>query len=143
MPVKYDSLLPEKAWHRDAPPPRYSEIDERTPLFVKTEEPVKHVFGLRRSSLLLILYMLFYLVYLVTGGLVFAVLEAPEEEDLKISVMASKKAFLTANPCVKGESNIVEKNLYELFFGCFSRLILREVCCGHFIHVCCCSIATK
>lgn len=101
MSVKYGAK--SEKW-KDSPPPQYTEFDERTPLITdKTKENVKHIFGLRRSSLLLILYGLFYVVYLITGGLVFTVLEAPEEDEVKKSIIDAKKAFLDANPCVQGK----------------------------------------
>lgn len=81
-------------------PPCYDDIDEETPLL--GELPVKQVMGLRRSSLLLFLYLLFYVVYLGTGGLVFAVLEGPIEAELRDEVAEAQTAFLARNPCVSG-----------------------------------------
>lgn len=118
MSLKYGVKGENWKWSQDdAPPPRYSEIDETTPLVLKksNKENVKQVFGLRRSSLLLILYLLFYLVYLITGGLVFTVLEAPEEEEVKKSIIDAKKAFLASNPSVKGKENNV-KDISFVFF---------------------------
>lgn len=102
-------------WVMDAPP-RYSQIDEGTPLLAKKcEANFKHVLGMRRSSLLLILYIIFYVVYLVTGGLVFAVLEAPEEEDLRLSVLKMKEDFLSAHLCVTGRTVWIYNKLnYEI-----------------------------
>lgn len=85
-------------------PPCYDDIGEDTPLLGKEyTPPVKQVLGLRRSSLLLGLYLLFYVVYLVTGGLVFAVLEGPYEAELRDDIAAFRNGFLARNPCVAGK----------------------------------------
>lgn len=85
------------------PPPRYEEIDEKKPLLSKESyENVKQVLGMRRSTFLLILYLVFYGVYLITGGLVFAVLEGPGEEEVRQLLIGARIKFLKENPCVKG-----------------------------------------
>jgi len=87
-------------------PPLY--YDEETPLLrpstshPQDDDSIKQVLGLRRSSLLFSLYFLFYVVYLATGGLIFAVLEGPVEADLRDEVEAARKVFLKNNPCVEG-----------------------------------------
>lgn len=80
-------------------PPCYDDLDEGTPLLGKGE--VKQVLGLRRSSLLLSLFLMFYIVYLVFGGLVFAIIEGPVEAALREEVAAAQNDFLARNPSVK------------------------------------------
>lgn len=92
------------AGHYERPPPSYTEIDENKLLLSKeSDENVKQVLGMRRSTFLLCLYLVFYGVFLVTGGLVFAVLESPGEEEVKISLIKARAKFLEENPCVKGK----------------------------------------
>jgi hypothetical protein len=70
---------------------------------------------------LLTLYVVFYLVYLITGGVVFAALEAPEERAVKSVLARTRRIFLETHPCVSGTLNI---SLFEVFFfSDFPRLL--------------------
>ena len=60
------------------------------------------VFGCRRSSILLCLYGIFYAVYLATGGLIFATLESPVEQEFRQDVIHARQQFLKDHPCVTG-----------------------------------------
>jgi hypothetical protein len=62
---------------------------------------------MRRSSLLLTLYIVFYFVYLITGGVVFAAVEAPEENAVRSALVTARRIFLETHPCVSGTSEIV------------------------------------
>ncbi|KAK7873201.1 hypothetical protein R5R35_006411 [Gryllus longicercus] len=64
---------------------------------------LRRVLGVRRSSLLLALFALFYGVYLATGGLVFAALEAPGEAAVRARFLGARAAFLQRHPCVADE----------------------------------------
>jgi hypothetical protein len=73
---------------------------------------------MRRSSLLLTLYVVFYSVYLITGGVVFAAVEAPVENDVRSALVTARRIFLENHPCVTGTSEIVvsEFNVVELLW---------------------------
>ncbi|XP_066995820.2 potassium channel subfamily K member 1 isoform X2 [Anabrus simplex] len=71
-----------------------------------TRAHVRQVLGVRRSSLLLLLYVVFYVAYLVTGGLVFAALESPAEMHLKNKVNNARNAFLERYSNVKGYGHV-------------------------------------
>ncbi|KAL1138669.1 hypothetical protein AAG570_008731 [Ranatra chinensis] len=60
----------------------------------------RRLLGIRRSSVLLTLYSIGYLLYLVAGATVFAALEAPEEKALKVALQESRRRFLDEYPCV-------------------------------------------
>ncbi|EEB18516.1 hypothetical protein Phum_PHUM517290 [Pediculus humanus corporis] len=82
--------------------------DERTPLLVLNNyyyKDVKKVFGIRRSSALFILYVIFYAAYLIAGGIIFTVLEKPEEEEIKKYLVRARHVFLNDNNCVQGKKN--------------------------------------
>lgn len=98
-------------------PPSYDEIDEETPLL--GSGPVKQVLGLRRSQFLLSLYLLFYVVYLVTGGLIFAVLEGPIEAELRDEVYDLRNDFLARHPSVSGEHYFPPSLRPLIHFPCF------------------------
>ncbi|KAK6641298.1 hypothetical protein RUM44_013007 [Polyplax serrata] len=103
------------AGHYERPPPSYTEIDENKLLLSKeSDENVKQVLGMRRSTFLLCLYLVFYGVFLVTGGLVFAVLESPGEEEVKISLIKARAKFLEENPCVKAAPLTGEEDFFRL-----------------------------
>lgn len=63
---------------------------------------VRELLGVRRSSVLLLLFVGFYFVYLVAGGVVFAALEAPAEAQLKTSLLRDRRVFLDQHACVTG-----------------------------------------
>ncbi|XP_039288120.1 potassium channel subfamily K member 1 isoform X1 [Nilaparvata lugens] len=64
---------------------------------------LRRVLGIRRSSSLLILYVVFYVVYLAAGGVIFASLESPIERQTMENLIHAKRAFLNRNPCVTDE----------------------------------------
>ncbi|KAG8212738.1 hypothetical protein J437_LFUL019678 [Ladona fulva] len=78
-----------------------------------TAPALRQLLGVRRSSLLLMVYMLFYISYLATGGLVFSAMEEPLERSTRLRVESAKDAFLQKNPCVTGRngSMSVEANV--------------------------------
>jgi hypothetical protein len=82
--------------------PSRTPDEERQLMFQQQRAHIRQVLGLRRSSLLLTLYVVFYLVYLVTGGVVFAALEAPEEKAVISALTTARRIFLETHPCVSG-----------------------------------------
>ena len=76
--------------------------DEKQLMYQRERAHIRQVLGVRRSSLLLSLYVLFYVVYLITGGVVFAALEAPEERIVKTALTNARKIFLSKHPCLSG-----------------------------------------
>jgi hypothetical protein len=48
------------------------------------------------------IFVLFYAVYLATGGLIFASLEGPIEMELRMDVAEARRDFLKKHPCVTG-----------------------------------------
>jgi hypothetical protein len=81
--------------------------EERQLLFHQHAAHIRQVLGIRRSSLLLTLYVVFYFVYLITGGVVFAAVEAPEENAIRSSLVKTRRIFLETHPCVTGMSEFV------------------------------------
>lgn len=81
--------------------------EERQLVFHQQRAHIRQVLGMRRSSLLLTLYIVFYFVYLITGGVVFAAIEAPEENDVRSALVTTRRIFLETHPCVTGTSEIV------------------------------------
>jgi len=78
--------------------------EERQLMFHQQRAHIRQVLGMRRSSLLLTLYVVFYFVYLITGGVVFAAVEAPEENAVRSSLVTARRIFLETHPCVTGTS---------------------------------------
>lgn len=68
------------------------------PLFATTR-----IFGKARFTLLLTMFIIFYLAYLVTGALVFSALEAPLENQIRLEVIRAKQDFLAKHPNVVGK----------------------------------------
>ncbi|KAF6205828.1 hypothetical protein GE061_020002 [Apolygus lucorum] len=60
----------------------------------------RRVVGLRRSTFLLSVFAVGYVVYLLTGGIVFAALEAPIERAIMKDLQDARAAFLKSHPCV-------------------------------------------
>lgn len=83
-----------------------SEIlyEEEHPPFVPLIATSKW-FGKARCSYLLFGYVLFYIIYLVTGALVFSALEAPIENQIRLDVIRAKRDFLIKYP------NVVDEDL--------------------------------
>lgn len=75
-------------------------------MFHQHRAHIRHVLGMRRSSLLLTLFVVFYLVYLITGGVVFAAVEAPEENAVRNALVTARRIFLETHPCVAGTSHV-------------------------------------
>lgn len=67
------------------------------PLFVTSR-----IFGNKRYTYLLLIYTVFYVCYLVTGALVFSALEAPMENEIRLSVIRAKQDFVFKYPNVTG-----------------------------------------
>lgn len=63
---------------------------------------LRRVLGVRRSTALLGLYVLGYVVYLVAGGVVFATLESPLEQQIRASLDLTISRFRTRYPTVLG-----------------------------------------
>ncbi|CAB0005865.1 unnamed protein product [Nesidiocoris tenuis] len=94
---------------RDAPvlsPPWRGRRAECQSTMSSVRAHTRRVVGLRRSTFLLSVYAVGYVAYLLTGGIVFAALEAPVEADIKGELQQARAAFLSAHPCVSGESAI-------------------------------------
>jgi hypothetical protein len=81
--------------------------EEQQLVFHQQRAHIRQVLGMRRSSLLLTLYVVFYFVYLITGGVVFAAVEAPEENAVRSALVTARRIFLETHPCVTGRSAIV------------------------------------
>ncbi|KAJ8882555.1 hypothetical protein PR048_014366 [Dryococelus australis] len=64
---------------------------------------LRTVLGVRRSTLLLTLYALFYAVFLVSGALVFMAVESPEERRQDAQMLLTRRNFLRDHPCVSGK----------------------------------------
>ncbi|RVE55026.1 hypothetical protein evm_000446 [Chilo suppressalis] len=68
------------------------------PLFATSK-----LFGKARFTCLLVMYVVFYLVYLVSGALVFSALEAPLENQIRLDVIRAKQEFMLRHPDVTDE----------------------------------------
>lgn len=86
--------------------------EERQLVFHQQRAHIRQVLGMRRSSLLLTLYIVFYFVYLITGGVVFAAIEAPEENDVRSALVTTRRIFLETHPCVTDDE--LEKLIEEV-----------------------------
>lgn len=69
------------------------------PLFATSQ-----LFGKARFTCLFVSYFVFYLIYLVTGALVFSALEAPMENEIRLEVIRAKQDFLIQHPDVLGKT---------------------------------------
>lgn len=67
------------------------------PLFATTK-----IFGKARFACLLMIYIVFYVTYLLSGALVFSALETPLENQIKLEVFSAKQNFMAKNPTVLG-----------------------------------------
>lgn len=90
--------------------------EERQLVFQNQRAHIRQVLGMRRSSLLLTLFIVFYFVYLITGGVVFAAVEAPEENAVRNALVTSRRIFLETHPCVTGTSETVLSDITVEFF---------------------------
>lgn len=59
--------------------------------------------GIRRSTWLLVIYILTYLSFLVVGGYLMGVIEEDNEQRLKREVHNKKRDFLSRNPTVSSK----------------------------------------
>jgi len=75
---------------------------------------IRRILGLRRSTALLALYIVFFCVYLVAGGMVFATIEAPGEVILKRNLLQTRTSFLLRHPCVTGKRHRTHNQLDSL-----------------------------
>ena len=66
--------------------------------------------GIRRSTVLLVFYIVSYFSYLLLGGYVMSVLETPHEENLKARTKMLKDEFLEKNPLINSEYLILISN---------------------------------
>lgn len=81
--------------------PREVLYEEEHPPF----EPLiatSKIFGKARFCVLLISYIAFYLIYLISGAVVFSALESPMEYQIRNEVLAAKQDFLARHPDVLG-----------------------------------------
>lgn len=60
------------------------------------------IFGKSRFTCLLLIYVIFYLVYMATGALVFSALETPMENEIRLRVIRAKQGFVAKYPNVTG-----------------------------------------
>jgi hypothetical protein len=60
-------------------------------------------FGKARFTCLMAMYVVFYLVYLISGALVFSALEAPLENQIRLDVIRAKQEFMVNHPDVTGK----------------------------------------
>ncbi|XP_071445275.1 potassium channel subfamily K member 4-like [Hetaerina americana] len=69
------------------------------------DQPVlKQLLGIRRSTLLLLSYVAFYVTYLAMGGIVFSALEGPDEDRLVERLLTTRLRFLQEHPCVSDDA---------------------------------------
>ncbi|KAL4709503.1 hypothetical protein ACJJTC_007234 [Scirpophaga incertulas] len=65
------------------------------PLFATSK-----IFGKARSTCLMVMFVFFYAVYLLSGALVFSALEAPLENQIRLEVIRAKQEFMMRHPDV-------------------------------------------
>ncbi|CAG4929842.1 potassium channel subfamily K member 1-like [Colias croceus] len=58
------------------------------------------IFGKARFACLLLIYVMFYATYLLSGALVFSALETPMENQIRLEVIRAKQDFMLKNPTV-------------------------------------------
>lgn len=104
-------------------------IVEREILYEEEHPPFQPLFttyalGKKKFSCLLIGYVAFYIVYLVTGALVFSALETPMENQIRLDVIRAKQDFLTLHPDVLGKSMLYYFERYTPYISLLSSLNL-------------------
>lgn len=77
-----------------------SENTENTEQIVK---PTWKCLGIEKRAWFLTIYVLFYFVFLLTGGLVFSALEAPLENQVRQNLIRTRSKFLQSYPNVNGK----------------------------------------
>lgn len=60
------------------------------------------IFGVRRSTVLTLLFIVSYVLYLVAGGLIFSYIEGPEEDIWRDNINVMKSKFLANYTTIKG-----------------------------------------
>jgi len=73
---------------------------------------IRKWFGIRRSTVLLIMYILAYFIYLVGGSVLFTALEQEHEELIKTNIRNRKRDFIYNNPGV--DPNELEKLIIDI-----------------------------
>ncbi|XP_044737894.1 potassium channel subfamily K member 1-like [Chrysoperla carnea] len=73
---------------------------------------LRKALGVHLTSWLLTLYVVFYLLYLTAGALIFSTIETPPENQLRNDLRVMKMNFLTQHPCVSDEA--LEKLITEV-----------------------------
>ncbi|XP_047990185.1 potassium channel subfamily K member 6-like isoform X1 [Leguminivora glycinivorella] len=63
----------------------------------------ERLFGKARFTFLLLSYVAFYFVYLISGALVFSALEAPMENQVRLDVIRAKQDFMLRHPNILAE----------------------------------------
>lgn len=65
--------------------------------------PLHHLWlGIRRSSFYLVVFLVFYIMYLALGGLVFSSLEQPLDWQARVDIRNSIEKFLYKYPIISG-----------------------------------------
>lgn len=122
----------------DEVPSRILVETESSPLLMGREErpssarapPTLHhiLLGVRRSSLLLAIFLVFFFTYLCLGGIVFGSLEQPVEQQLRLEMRNRIDKFLYQFPDLPGPrhqtaESLLESNLpsFSLFFSLQSK----------------------
>lgn len=75
------------------------------------------LFGKARFTCLLLIYVIFYVVYLASGALVFSALEAPLENQIRLELIRAKTDFLTRYPDIVGKYVFKLPTFYYRFFS--------------------------
>lgn len=103
FPYPKKMIVPREILYEEEHPPFQ-------PLFATTK-----IFGKARFTCLLVMYILFYVTYLVTGALVFSALETPLENQVWLDVIRAKQDFMAKYPTVVGKSH-TKKTFQRCFF---------------------------
>ncbi|XP_072932918.1 potassium channel subfamily K member 6-like isoform X1 [Epargyreus clarus] len=86
FPYPKKMVIPRETLYEEEHPPFQ-------PLFATSR-----FFGKARFTFLLVIYIVFYLAYLVSGALVFSALEAPLENQIRLEVIRAKQDFMMKHP---------------------------------------------
>lgn len=81
-------------------------MDEGAPLLVRTIEREYRratLFGMCRTNFLFGVYLVTYVMFLVSGAAVFSLLETPEDQALRVRLNTAIRNFRVANPTVSGQ----------------------------------------
>ncbi|XP_018565490.1 potassium channel subfamily K member 1 isoform X1 [Anoplophora glabripennis] len=79
---------------------------EKVPLYPKVTRhyEVPTILGVCRSSCYFSMYLCGYAMFLFTGAIIFSILEAPEENALRIRLDTARQRFLAAHPTVTDQA---------------------------------------